>query len=469
MSIAALHARLEQIASAIETQEEILKNLRLTRCGVLRQLNDLRDPVSRLPLEIASEIFKQYLPNSPSPPSIPLLLSSVCNSWTDIALETPCLWADLRVDAPPRLFKARPELAAQYKEHLSVWLGRTRARPLSLSLTGYSDTSVATIITRHAPQFRTLNLGLPSADIYLEIFRSEASFTNLKYLSIRSPTHDGGPYDGEEFIKVFQSAPNLIKCTFENRYYWKVDGDRDGVQVIHRRLQSLTIHSDSDSALMLEYLTAPALKILDISAIDMSEHFTPFLARSSPPLKKLTLGLGADPPFDVAWEITTIEAGFALIPNLTHLRFKRFKETSEELDKFLIVLARPPPHNLLPNLIDFAITLSDSDDWIPPVFEVASMRRCGDAKLQSFHLEWVRESRPSVRDFFIENVLPDADKTILHALAAGGLQIHLTSNWRGNVQVYSLGPDRIPPSLNETPRDQLICSGLQVGDAMIQN
>ncbi|KAJ7704841.1 hypothetical protein B0H17DRAFT_1301747 [Mycena rosella] len=50
--------------------EEALNDLKRTKSAVLRQLNDLRDPVSRLPPEIASEIFKRYLPSSPSPPTL---------------------------------------------------------------------------------------------------------------------------------------------------------------------------------------------------------------------------------------------------------------------------------------------------------------------------------------------------------------------------------------------------------------
>ncbi|KAJ6523351.1 hypothetical protein B0H19DRAFT_866849, partial [Mycena capillaripes] len=64
-----------------------------------RQLNALRDPIARLPLEISSEIFLQCLSENPTPDAeiAPTLLLNVCNSWSNIALSTPTLWNVIHV------------------------------------------------------------------------------------------------------------------------------------------------------------------------------------------------------------------------------------------------------------------------------------------------------------------------------------------------------------------------------------
>ncbi|KAJ7612449.1 hypothetical protein DFH06DRAFT_958718, partial [Mycena polygramma] len=62
----------------------------------------IRDPLVRLPVEITSKIFLQCLPEHRMPNSwtAPMLLLNVCNTWTDIALSTPVLWASIHLDLP---------------------------------------------------------------------------------------------------------------------------------------------------------------------------------------------------------------------------------------------------------------------------------------------------------------------------------------------------------------------------------
>ncbi|KAJ7453639.1 hypothetical protein B0H11DRAFT_1740939, partial [Mycena galericulata] len=90
----ALETRLAKISADIELQKAVLKNLEHSKILVRRQLNSVRDPVARLPLEISSEIFIQCLRPFPVPRArhAPMLFLNVCNAWTDIALSTPALW-----------------------------------------------------------------------------------------------------------------------------------------------------------------------------------------------------------------------------------------------------------------------------------------------------------------------------------------------------------------------------------------
>ncbi|KAJ7449978.1 hypothetical protein B0H11DRAFT_1822235 [Mycena galericulata] len=91
MSVEELQARIEKISADIEQQKKILNDLERMKRLAHRQLNTLRDPVARLPLEVSSEIFTQCLPvlAEHGAHNIPMLLLNICNAWTYIALSTP--------------------------------------------------------------------------------------------------------------------------------------------------------------------------------------------------------------------------------------------------------------------------------------------------------------------------------------------------------------------------------------------
>ncbi|KAJ7445118.1 hypothetical protein FB451DRAFT_1568245 [Mycena latifolia] len=160
-SVAALHACLEELASAIEAQKKVLADLEHTRIAIRRQLNGLCDPITRLPLEISSEIFIQCLNSTslspPNPSVAPLLLLNISNSWTNIALSTTALWADLALDISSTRFRA----TEQCTEFFSRWLCRARARPLALSLHGFASPEIAITVAGHALQMRELLLVVP--------------------------------------------------------------------------------------------------------------------------------------------------------------------------------------------------------------------------------------------------------------------------------------------------------------------
>jgi hypothetical protein len=105
MSVATLFARLDELATGIDRQKEILRNMERTRSAVRRQLNDLRDPMMHLPLELSSKIFVHSLPVVPdyqkNASQVPLLLLKVYHSWTNIALHTPALWTGLNISTDP--------------------------------------------------------------------------------------------------------------------------------------------------------------------------------------------------------------------------------------------------------------------------------------------------------------------------------------------------------------------------------
>ncbi|KAJ7649923.1 hypothetical protein FB45DRAFT_730999, partial [Roridomyces roridus] len=130
-----MEAQIEQICLKIERQKDVLRKLESSKSLLQQQLNALRDPIARLPVEIASEIFLECIP-PPSPSDnargyprpqahhAPLMLLNICRSWTEIALSTPALWASVDIVLPR---------TPGFQELLEMWFRRAGNRPLQIS------------------------------------------------------------------------------------------------------------------------------------------------------------------------------------------------------------------------------------------------------------------------------------------------------------------------------------------------
>ncbi|KAJ7854322.1 hypothetical protein B0H14DRAFT_765179 [Mycena olivaceomarginata] len=127
MSAHELRAHIAKLDTEIDLQRELLKKLERDRSLTQRRLNSILDPLALLPLEISSEIFLQTLAPFPEPGILhaPMLLLSICNAWTDIALATPALWNTIQIVFP---------CARDLKKILPIWLERAQHRSLSVSL-----------------------------------------------------------------------------------------------------------------------------------------------------------------------------------------------------------------------------------------------------------------------------------------------------------------------------------------------
>ncbi|KAF7347116.1 hypothetical protein MVEN_01465800 [Mycena venus] len=84
------------------------------------------------PLDILLEIFLEFTSDKPSRPSVnsgPLLLIQICRLWRGVGLETTKLWDSLSVTTSSDGQGLHPHL-----DLVQLWLSRSGARPLSLSL-----------------------------------------------------------------------------------------------------------------------------------------------------------------------------------------------------------------------------------------------------------------------------------------------------------------------------------------------
>ncbi|KAJ6531280.1 hypothetical protein B0H19DRAFT_1191047 [Mycena capillaripes] len=208
----------------MDLQKEVLKKLECEKSLAQRQLNTVLDPMARLPLEISSEIFLQCLPPFPEYGSVqvPMLFLNVCNSWTDIALSTPALWANIYIVLP---------CAEAFKKVLSIWLQRAGNRPLSIVIRGPGafDQGVLRLIWQHGQQLKHLEICYDNGEDEnsdedteyedkIEFFGgiSPGSLPLLETLTIRGLTNlkDGQGYSELEFLELLRLAPNLVECSF---------------------------------------------------------------------------------------------------------------------------------------------------------------------------------------------------------------------------------------------------------------
>ncbi|KAJ7659397.1 hypothetical protein B0H17DRAFT_342546 [Mycena rosella] len=279
MPVTELQARLEKVSSDIERQKDVLQKLEWSKCALQRQLNAVRDPVSRLPLEISSDIFIRCLPARPQPGArdIPMFFFNICHAWMAIAISTPALWAAIHIDFPR---------AEGFSEGLGTWLSRACNLPLSMSLRGTFDDGVATVVRQHAEKLRSLEV-YASDRHGVAFLQHIESLPSLETLTLATLLEDGQrsfQFTPHETVEILRRAPNLVECIFDE-FNIGFEPESDEPSTVLPALRHLKFRRTSDG--ILRYLTLPSLETLRLS--HFRDHFGPFWKRSSPSLQKLTL------------------------------------------------------------------------------------------------------------------------------------------------------------------------------------
>ncbi|KAJ7187147.1 hypothetical protein C8R46DRAFT_1274308 [Mycena filopes] len=380
MSVQELEARLDDIEADIEAQEERLNQLKRNKCAVRRELNSLRDPVARLPPEIASEIFIQCLPDrrKPAAGEAPMLLLQVCNGWSDIAISTAALWSTIQITLP------RVEI-------LRLWLERARSQALSITLIRALDDAVATALQENGARLK-----------YLKICEEE-HLGSLAFV-------DGGRnvFSIDEVMGLLKLAPNLVECIFDDVVFFPLDALEAPLVLNLTCLHfGITFNAGWRHNELLDYLSLPALTALFIS-LNTSDAaaFSGFLKRSSPPLQKLLL--------DNDRELLFIDLDICLriVPTLTHLEI--YLGDTVFGDQLLTALA-DAPSDFIPNLRDLKMCSLLSEFPDDSLLRALSAR-CN--RLTSFEL--VTLDAPLGADVY------DA----LYRLSADGMRISMTDGFQ---------------------------------------
>ncbi|KAJ7094713.1 hypothetical protein B0H15DRAFT_135899 [Mycena belliarum] len=416
-SVAALRIRLEALSSAIHKQKEALRRITYTialraleqiKSDVERELNAILDPISRLPIELSSEIMLRAIPDIPRPhlSRAPLIFLEICHSWRNIALSTPALWAVIQIDS---------SRVGKIHTLFETWVGRARTLPLTVSVTGFLDISVHDLLYPHAHRIQNLKLRL---DTELEYALEDGALQlpSLKYITIGSKFtmmhRQGWLFNAHGCVEILRAAPNLVECNFDSLYYEEdihAIGDTSE-PLIHLSLQCLRLGKDGghpSSACMLQYLTLPNLKTLHLTSFDIShEDFLSFLERSLPPLQSLSMNIPNE-----GWPPSTVLRYFSLLPNLTDLELHQ-NDPSVEFS-FLDVLAAAGA-DFLPDLCSLSIHGFFPDR---PQYERLITLLTGERQFQSFQLFW------PLLDW---GNAPEADITqALLQLRANGMHIHV--------------------------------------------
>ncbi|KAK6972125.1 hypothetical protein R3P38DRAFT_627322 [Favolaschia claudopus] len=310
----ALLKRIDDIHSAIERHKTVSEHDTKAFNDLITSLNDARAklntpaPVAQLPVEILSYIFKMcdeswrdhYSRAMAS--CAPLLLLRVCRSWRDIVVSCPLLWTSV-------CFNTHSS-GDSYAKFISAWLGRSRALPLDIWLSGLISVGTEIALEQHASRVRTLEItGFFHEGTSLEHM---TLFLSLRILKLSGPKK----LTISDYLRILHSTPLLTELGLGS-YSSSIDTGEGLAAVVHTSLRTLKLILKDKfvcPSSILSHLTLPALESLTLRCADSatSGYLSKFFARSSPPLKHLNI-TGVDAAMD-------IELGYLrLVPTLADL------------------------------------------------------------------------------------------------------------------------------------------------------
>ena len=434
-------------------------------------------PINQFPREILAEIFWNCLPETDvKGPDVqmtnrkrvaPLLVSSICSSWRELALASPKLWTTLGI------ILGNPDTnpSATAIQVVNTWLERSGTLPLKLYLAKLSydappmsnahptlSQSILFAFYLHSSRWQDVNLflygirslQLPRLDTpILRSFSlsgpwqgaSNLPFSNssrLTELSWPSPINVSEypqiPWSQLSNLKIGHgmslfSVSEMIHLCSQLEEFWVGCSGRDEVANLPRepkvengRLRKLELYFYKDVSLLLHSLTLPALEqficYTQNNEVDMQipnlhfESLWDFLTRSHCKLKKLMLG---DCKFSANELLECLEhEASETIQELT------IAEWPKLTDDVLLRLTRPPsptasaPRILLPKLTH--LTLEYCLDTSPGILGAMVSSR--------YYPKTSKVKELEVLALSLRN-LDSEDETTIKDLAADGLDTRI--------------------------------------------
>ncbi|KAK7028368.1 F-box domain-containing protein [Favolaschia claudopus] len=433
MSVETLCARIATLDNEIKLQRELLKKLKSEKSCVQYELNMIQDPISRLPLELSSQIFLHAVGGfaKPGPLHAPVLILRVCNSWRDIALATPELWSAVHIAFP---------CAEGKKKAVKTWLDRARPRPLSVILDGVFDHDVVDLVWKRARQLEHLEIWLAEelSDSEFEydandndeviLWRDDnaprrlSSLKTLKFTD-RHVESDPIPVSLAHIVELLRLAPKLTECVFDVQELGRSDYSdifEDEEKLVLPNVRRLLFGDPAceegfggDDGIF-PYLSVPKLEALSISLHTIAaSDLLSFLTQHSPPLKELTLG---DPK---ATKAVTLRKCLRAAPKLR--RFEAWLLPFTAISLFKSLAKSPSLLRHLTTLIIHFRSLRGAriyQSLWTTILDALTARR---TQLQVFRLELPDSDGPP------DAHLPAADTVAaLRTLADSGMHIHIT-------------------------------------------
>ncbi|KAJ7457067.1 hypothetical protein FB451DRAFT_1564453 [Mycena latifolia] len=294
-------------------------------------------PILTIPTEITAQIFAHCLPSSPSRPKIdraPLILGRICRNWRNFALDSPELWASLQIDR-----------AGIPVDLVEIWLSRARNFPLTLVLrvsvshNNWDPEPYINILQRHAQTWRDVTLEvafeklfLLSADLHLPMlerlaivsygtneeglpvnaFRTAPALRHLQldagihpasiplpWVQLTSFESRAGVLRPEALLTIMQHTPNIVHCKVAIDDDTEVDRFPDVPPLMF--LTTLTLGTFIPEVMsVLEHLSLPALRVLDVWGLFSGSELLPplhrFLSKSRCQLRALAIRISRNAP-----------------------------------------------------------------------------------------------------------------------------------------------------------------------------
>ncbi|KAJ7769074.1 hypothetical protein DFH07DRAFT_806813 [Mycena maculata] len=393
MASVAVTTLLEELSLTIARQREVLRQLETQKSTVQSNLNAILDPMSRLPLEISSDIMLSCLPTilHPDPHVAPMIFLGICHSWSNIAVSTPALWSDIRINSDSTISQ----------DHLNLihcWVARARTRPLSLSLHGISTPGLCALAAGYGHQLQKLDLYFPSGEELRNVTGS--SFPTLDTLTIGQGYREDSDDDDDTFysphaiecIEMLSTAPLLVEFVLDGIYFNQQVQEGPRSLLTHSNLRRLRLGGypswgiRASGAYILPYLTLPSLERLWISDCNISfDDLFVFLSRSSAPLQSLAISFPYY--FDTTIPPTTIERFLPLIPSVNDLDMSFNGGVSRDFVLSLAVAA--VGSRAVPNLTNLTIRGSHVEcSHYDLLLGALSTGHASRSLLQSFKLVW---------------------------------------------------------------------------------
>ncbi|KAG1774366.1 hypothetical protein EV702DRAFT_1200380 [Suillus placidus] len=306
----------------------------------------------RLPTEILAQIFLHCITETehwtPAPYLAPMLLTTVCQRWREVAVDMPGLWRRLRLEVGEGDWQQR---AFCYDSYLK----RSRGQQLSLALEYHNNdwTELRSLLQPYVDQITSLTLEFFSGagalvvmsdfraleelaiDTHSGLYRhsgSELAVTqsiaqlppNLRSLQLMDMWFDREILSGfnplawaglteldivvdglDSFPRLLRLCPNLSSLTMVG-IFTEIETSET---LVHDKLQSLRISGDLplDSGLF-NAIMLPNLRALEVRNLGQWPHedFKDFLTRSKCSLETLIFGGGVMVTFQQSVEYATL-------------------------------------------------------------------------------------------------------------------------------------------------------------------
>ncbi|KAJ7641135.1 hypothetical protein FB45DRAFT_899511 [Roridomyces roridus] len=347
----------------------------LTTSQASPAVSSVPDTMSRLPVEISSDIFLRSAPNAQASS----VLVRVSRAWNRIALGTPSLWTTLSNDGIP---------AAKFPVLLKAWFARGQGLPVSLSqgpMLPSAFLQTVEVLANNSQLVQTLNIYLH--DGALDKI-SCISFGALRHLTIDA-SEDERVGTSADLIALVRGAPNLVECNLNEVFYTHQNHSLDGLgSFTHSSLKHLRFGKSQDgfkritaSPAILSCLKLPSLQTLRVF-FTRNQRYTEndlvkFLTQSPAPLRALHIGFS----HRVRWRAAVLESLQLVSTTLTELEILHPRNLATTLFDALDVNA-----DLLPRLQSLHVRGYLDGDNLPEPQRISNVLKARRGSVKSFRI-----------------------------------------------------------------------------------